>query len=249
MKRVRDVERFYGLLQELEARTGRFPLLGECHGRMAWPARGVYFFFENGEGRSSSGSGSRVARVGTHALTQGSRTTLWNRLSQHRGTANGEGGNHRGSVFRLLVGEALLRKSGAELSTWGKGGSVGDAARVCGLARESVRDRERKTEAEVSRTIGAMRVAWISVDDPPATTSLRGVIERNAIGLLSNWDGTPMDPGSNRWLGSHCGHERVRRSRLWNNNHVEESYEPGFLDAMARAAEATGRPQAAAEGL
>lgn len=241
MKRARDVERFYAILEELQARTGRFPLLSECHGRMPWPARGVYFFFEDGEVRSTSGTGPRVVRVGTHALTAGSATTLWKRLSQHRGTAKDGGGNHRGSVFRLLVGEALLRRGGAEQPTWGRGGSAGDAARAHGVRREVVREGERQMEAEVSKTIGAMRVAWVSVDDPPATTSLRGVIERNAIGLLSNWDGTPMDPGSDHWLGIHCGHERVRRSRLWNNNHVDEAYDPSFLDAMARAAEATGR--------
>ena len=74
---------------------------------MDWPRRGVYFFFEPGESRSLSGTGSRIVRLGTHALANGSRSTLWQRLSQHRGNAKGDGGNHRGSIFRLLVGVAL----------------------------------------------------------------------------------------------------------------------------------------------
>jgi len=43
-------------------------------------------------------------------------TTLWARLSQHRGSAKSGGGNHRCSIFRLLVGRALecaTRRSGA----------------------------------------------------------------------------------------------------------------------------------------
>ncbi len=47
-----------------------------CTGRMRWPQRGVYFFFEDGETRSGSGSRHRVVRVGTHALVSGSRATL-----------------------------------------------------------------------------------------------------------------------------------------------------------------------------
>ena len=50
------------------------------------PRRGVYFFFEPGEERTTSGSGLRVVRAGTHALKPGSKGTLWNRLSTHRGT-------------------------------------------------------------------------------------------------------------------------------------------------------------------
>jgi hypothetical protein len=241
MNRLRDVERFYSVLGDLEARTGPFPRLRECHGRMNWPSRGVYFFFEAGEERSTSGKGPRVVRVGTHALTAGSRTTLWKRLSQHRGTAKSGSGNHRGSVFRLLVGEALMRRRGPVLKTWGLGDSASDAARANGMEREAVRERERALEVAVSETIGAMQVAWIRVDDLSSPASIRGTIERGAIGLLSNSSGPPMDPASSDWLGKSCDHERVARSDLWNNNHVDETYDPAFLDDMARAAEGTGR--------
>lgn len=241
MNRLRDVERFYAILGELEARTGPFPHLRECHGRMKWPARGVYFFFEAGEERSTSGVGPRVVRIGTHALTTGSGTTLWNRLSQHRGPAKSGSGNHRGSVFRLLVGEALMKRRGTELKTWGLGGSASDAARAGGMERDAVREQERSLEVAVSETIGAMQIAWIQVDDPPGTTSARGTIERNAIGILSNWSGPPMDPASSGWLGKSCDHERVPRSGLWNNNHVEEAYDSTFLDQMARAVAVVGQ--------
>ena len=108
--RLDHLKRFYDLLADLEIRQGDRRRLSACDGRMNWPARGVYFFFEPGETRSDSGAGPRVVRVGTHALTTGSRTTLWDRLSQHRGTAKKGGGNHRGSIFRLLVGAALIEE-------------------------------------------------------------------------------------------------------------------------------------------
>jgi hypothetical protein len=38
---------------------------------MQWLARGVYFFHETGENRADTGEGSRVVRVGTHALKEG----------------------------------------------------------------------------------------------------------------------------------------------------------------------------------
>ena len=110
MSRLDDLSRFYELLETLEDRLGGRRTLAECSGRLLWPRRGVYFFFEPGEKRSESGAGDRVVRVGTHALSAGSATSLWNRLSQHRGSARSGGGNHRGSIFRLLVGEALIQR-------------------------------------------------------------------------------------------------------------------------------------------
>jgi hypothetical protein len=61
------------------------------------------------------------------------------------------------------------------------------------------------------------------------------MIERNAIALLSNYGKAVIDPPSPDWLGRHCDRERVRISGLWNNNHVDEAYDPGFLDLMEAA--------------
>jgi hypothetical protein len=88
-----DLDRFYRLLSRLEHAIGGTRTLAECHGRLGWPARGMYFFFEPGEIRGDGNP--RVTRVGTHALTATSKATLWGRLAQHRGRGDG-GGNHAG---------------------------------------------------------------------------------------------------------------------------------------------------------
>lgn len=66
--RLHDLRRFYSILHALKVRVGGCRQLDTCSGRMSWPSRGVYFFFEQGEVRTESGSGQRVVRVGTHAL-------------------------------------------------------------------------------------------------------------------------------------------------------------------------------------
>jgi len=149
---------------------------------MDWPARGVYFFQEPGEGRTDTGSGPRIVRVGTHALKAGSRTTLWNRLSQHRGSAKTGGGNHRGSIFRLIIGTALVDLDGHTCPTWGQGRS----------APKDIREKEQPLEQLVSKTIGEMPFLWLEIADEPGPDSLRGYIERNTIALLSllySWHG------------------------------------------------------------
>jgi hypothetical protein len=110
--RLAQLRRFYGLLAQLETTIGGARRLGDTSGRTGWPQRSVYFFREPGESRTDSGTGPRIVRVGTHALKLGSATSLWNRLSQHRGRLASGGGNHRGSIFRLIVGAALIRRTG-----------------------------------------------------------------------------------------------------------------------------------------
>ena len=102
---------FYSILETLEKSLGGARTIAECTGRAAWPRRGLYLFREPGERCSDTGTGPRIVRIATHALTGTSRTTLWRRLSQHRGRANG-GGDHRTSIFRLLVGSALILERG-----------------------------------------------------------------------------------------------------------------------------------------
>jgi len=177
VSRMSDVVRFYEVLSVVERQHGGKRMLSECDARMSWPKRGVYFFFEPGELRTDSGDGLRVVRVGTHAVSTGSKSTLWARLSQHRGTKTGAGGNHRGSVFRLLVGAAMgTRNQQLAAPTWGKGQS----------APKSIREKEEDLEREVSRYIGRMPFLWMEADDTPSSESVRAYIERNAIALLSN---------------------------------------------------------------
>ena len=239
MSRSADLRRFYEILDGLRDRVA-LRRLADCHGRMNWPQRGVYFFFEAGEQRTASGSGPRVVRVGTHAITASSRTTLWDRLSAHRGTARSGSGNHRGSVFRLLVGDALIKRGGLQVPSWGEGASLGEASQRLGLPREAIKDLEHPVESAVTLAIGAMPFAWVGVEDPPSTTSQRAFIERNAIALLSNYGTVSADPPSETWLGLSSDKECVRRSGLWNNNHVEENYDRAFLEVLSGAAEVTG---------
>ena len=42
-------------------------------------------------------------------------------------------------------------------------------------------------------------------------------------------------------LGARSDRERVRASGLWNNNHVDEGYDPAFLDEMAALVDAERR--------
>ena len=218
------LERFYDLLDELVRVVGGVRTLAACDGRMVWPQRGVYFFLEPGELRSDTGLGPRVVRVGTHALTAGSNTTLWSRLSQHRGTEQYGDSNHRASIFRSLIGAALDVRVGYDCPTWGQGSS----------APQAIRDREFELELAVSKQIGTMPFLWLAVNDKPGPDSLRGYVERNAIALLSNYAKDPLDPPSTFWLGHLCDRKRVQHSGLWNQNHVEGACGPRFLDTLER---------------
>ena len=206
----------------LRETSGGARTLADCSGRLKWPRRGVYFFREPGEERSDSGEGPRIVRVGTHDLKTGAGTKLWGRLSQHRGQLRTGGGNHRGSIFRLLVGVAVACRNGTDYPTWGDKKA----------ARSEVKKYEHALECEVSRVIGGFPFLWVSIDDDAGPDSMRGWIERNSIALLSNFDKPLLDPPSQNWLGRCCDREKVKSAGLWNSDHVDELYDPAFLDEL-----------------
>jgi hypothetical protein len=212
---------FYSILDHLEQEIGGERKLTDCSGRMEWPMRGVHFFREQGEVRSDTGAGPRIVRVGTHALKDGSRTKLWTRLSQHRGPSDGRG-NHRGSIFRLIVGAALIRRDKLQFPTWGIGNT----------ANSNIRGGEVTLERKVSEVIRSMSFLWLPIGDEPGPNSRRGYIERNAIALLSNYGKSPLDPPSQSWLGHYSNRERIRASSLWNQSHVDEACDAAFLNIL-----------------
>jgi len=131
----------------------------------------------------------------------------------------------------LHVGAALLRRDGIGLPTWGERSS----------APKEVRRSEAEHERRVSAYLGTLDFLWVAVLDEPGVGSRRAFIERNAIALLSNHL-DPLDPPSRTWLGLHSPNEYIQRSGLWNLNHVDDQYDPAFLDALEEEIE-TMRPR------
>lgn len=221
--RQADTDEFYRLLDEIARKVNGPRLLRECTGDSGWPSHGVYFFYESGELRPDGSD--RIVRIGTHAITETSQTSLWNRLRQHRGHVGGRnagGGNHRASVFRRHVGAALIRREGKNrelLDSWlGRHNPSPEMAAL-----------EAPIEAEVSWYIGDMPFLWLSVPE----RSDRDSIERNSIALLSRCAGGLDIPGAG-WLGHHAEREEIRASGLWNVDHVGLHYSPRFLRHLAQ---------------
>jgi len=115
---------------------------------------------------------------------------------------------------------------------WGDGSSAGRDLRL----------QELEMERRVSDYLREFPFLWVDVDDEPGPGSDRAYLERNAIALVSNYGKAPIDPRSNRWLGNASPSKKIRESGLWNVNHVDESYDPAFLDQLAGAIEETEPP-------
>jgi len=216
--RFEDIKSFYDILNRCKKMLG-LKLLSDSNGYMSWPQRGVYFFFEEGEFRSDTGSGMRVTRIGTHALKNNSKTTLWKRLSQHKGVVKSKGGNHRGSIFRLLLGDAIIKRDSLIFPNWSIGSS----------ASKEIRDSELELERLVSTYIGNMPFICLPINDSPGPDSFRNYIEGQSIALISNYRKEALDNPSNQWLGQYSTREKVSNSGLWNQMHVNKHHDNNFI--------------------
>ncbi|ESX09924.1 hypothetical protein X768_16750 [Mesorhizobium sp. LSJC265A00] len=230
--RLDDLQQFYSLMDRLIHIQGGLSHLAEMGPSI--PKRGVYFFFDDREPRSDSGSGPRIVRIGTHALTAGSASSLRQRLAQHRGKRGG-GGNHRGSIFRLLVGQALLSSGAIPASlSWGVKGDPAKAALALGIARDELTASELPVEEAVSSYLSRLSFARLSIVDEPGPESLRGTMEQQSIALLTNFERPKLDPATPSWLGLASNRPLVVGSGLWNQRHVTEKHDPAFLLTLSQ---------------
>jgi hypothetical protein len=151
LNRADAIEAFYGIIEHKNATSALLPLREALQNPL--PDQGVYFFLDPTEETRFSTQLGRLVRVGTHAVSAGSRATLRDRLRAHLGTSDGYG-NHRSSVFRLHVGEALIRRDGLRkrFPLWGNGQS----------SSALVRERERPLEKKVSESQNYSSPAWRS---------------------------------------------------------------------------------------
>ena len=222
-ERRETLDEFYALLDEQAEAIGGHWTLPDCSGDDYWPDHGMVFFFEPGEVRED-GKTPRVVRVSTHALTEKSKTRLWDRLRSDRGTVGGSNpgaGNHRASALRRHLGRALLGRDGftSAAASWGIAGNVSP----------EMKQRELELEIAVSDYLATMSFVWMAMPEMED----RIAVERLSVSLLSNLGREPVDPPSPDWLGHHAG-ESISAAGLWNIEHTNRAPEPGLLSLLRR---------------
>ena len=127
----------------------------------------------------------------------------------------------------------------SEPASWGIGRDPGAAATKTGGTADQVAADELPLEQAVSKYIRRLPFLFVAVEDAAGPVSERGLIERNAIALLSNYGRSALDTPSESWLGKWSGRDRVRESGLWNNNHVDDAWSSELFPALAQAVERT----------
>ena len=166
------------------------------------PSLGVYFFYECGEYQSDTDD-TDTPRLRIVRVGTHALKTGSKATLWNRLCAH-KSGNKNSSVFRKLVGFALEEKE----------------------------ESKRPLNERVTETLGNMWVLCLPIEDEVGPSSSRGLIERNAIALLSNYHKQPIDPPSEDWLGHHCVRPKVQESGLWNQRHVKDIYDSRFLDTL-----------------
>jgi len=222
--RIGDLDRFYSWVN-VEREAGRtFPFADLS--TSAVPKRGVYIFLDPAE-RNFRCEAPRVVRIGTHAVSEGSQASLRGRLRTHLGPVS-EIGNHRGSIFRLHVGRAMLEggRGHASLPTWGEGQDAGSDTKAL----------EQAHEIAVSRYLQRLHVALLDVDDEPSKNSMRARVEMQLIALFSDTMRT-IDLPTSDWLGLKSPVAPIRQSGLWNIRGVGGKYDPFGIGAFASVLE------------
>ncbi|MBU1853959.1 MAG: hypothetical protein KJ957_07945 [Candidatus Omnitrophica bacterium] len=156
---------------------------------------GLYFFYEEGESSKHSPQG-RVVRIGNHPRSQ---NRLIGRLQDHYY------GGKNGSVFRRLLGGALIRKDNPKdacLKHWEEQNSP--ICRKC-----------KPIEAEVNRILeNKFRFKCINIENK----EFRNLMEKNIIATISLC--SLCNKPTKKWLGNYACSENVRASGLWNSDYV-----------------------------
>lgn len=220
--RIRDLTDLYRLIRKARGDGDVFPFSALSSKKL--PGRGVYIFLDTAE-RNFLGDNFRIVRIGTHAVSIGSKASLKDRLKNHLGPQSGIG-NHRGSVFRRHIGAALLNADGAVLPSWGIGQH----------AASEVQRLEAEHERRVTDYISRLEVFIIPVDDKPTKHSMRAHVESQLIGLCSE-ELMCIDKPSRAWLGLHSPEKDIVQSGLWNLRDVGRRYVPRGKGSVREVAE------------
>jgi len=224
----KNIKKLYDYLFELADKTEQPRLLKECKKRgKYWPDKGVYFILDSSESSKTSGKNPKIVRIGTHQVRVNSKSTLWGRIKAHKGT-NNEDGYHRSSVFRIHVGNAIIKKEGLKCKTWGEGNRT----------KKEIHIGEKEIEKKVSEHIGKLKVIVLSVNDEASPNSDRAKLEKNLIALISAKNNN-SEKNSNKWLGKKSPRNEIRESSLWNIDYVDDKFDEKCFKILEKYIEQT----------
>lgn len=216
-ERNRSLRNRIGYINNIFSKSGQFSGLEGPEDfsdflNLSFPNAGVYYFLDADENSLLVNDKKRIVRIGTHGVATGSKATLQQRLRAHYGLVSG-GGNHRSSIFRLHVGECLLKSGqfGENCDSWGNSAPTS----------QYEIDLEAELELSVSSYIRNLQIMWLAVAGPSHKNSRRSQIERKSIQALT-LDQIALDKPTNNWLGHFSSREAIVKSGIWNVQHVGE---------------------------
>jgi hypothetical protein len=228
-----SLDHLYRVLGDLRDACGGPFYLNECDGRMDWPDRGIYFFFSpDSDLRHDPPEQWAVTRIGTVGVAETSTSTLWTRLRQHRGNCQGKyagGGNHRGSIFRLHVGEALINRDARheEFPHWGVPHKDG-----IDMETPDLRDEEHPLELDVSEYIRNLPMLVVDVPGDAGPNSDRAWLEANLIALVSQHRRRQPELRPSDSLTTESEAPTVWRTGLWNIDHTDSLFDPTAVSLL-----------------
>ena len=164
---------------------------------------GLYFFYEQGEESAHAPEG-RIVRIGNHPRRNG---RLKVRLQEHfRSSRNAK----NGSVFRRIVGGALLRKNDPGGSCLAPAPGKGHWELQDGLSCSECSPIEDRVSLYFSTQ---MRFRCVQISDQ---------FERNRFEavLIATLSSCKVCRPSDGWLGKYAYSEKVRGSGMWNSEFV-----------------------------
>jgi len=201
------------------------------------PRNGIYFFYETGENWGHGDNRPRIVRVGTHK-----DGNFRSRIAEHflfdesKMNFNSlKPAPHERSIFRKNIGRALLKKREDEyLQTWEIDFTSREKRVKLGHLRDIQKEKELETKiTEILRLNFSFR--FIELNVQAQRMGAKG-LESSLIGTLAH---CKLCRPSNTWLGSHSPKEEIRKSGLWQVQHlksqpINEKDKKTILEAIRR---------------
>ena len=184
------------------------------------PRNGIYFFYEKGEVWGHGGNKPRIVRIGTHKSDN-----FRSRIKEHfllddrkMSFDSMKSAPKDRSIFRKNIGRALLKKNSSYLKMWNRDFMPRSNREKYGRLRNVA--YEKKTEQQITKILRSnFAFRFIVVENETKRIGSKG-LESRLIGTVARCS---LCRPSDNWLGLSSPKEKIRKSGLWQVQHLGSS--------------------------